>query len=110
MSTPYGAPSYQTPTSRNCKPFRTQLCELLTGCTRDTNTQHLYNQTKVLLMDIHLKLHTNQLKQPTQTQTYPSHDLNTYSNPSRNIKARIFYNHEHTNIIILKHHITPKKC
>ena len=29
MQTPYGALSYQTPTSRNCKPFKTQLCELL---------------------------------------------------------------------------------
>ena len=29
MQTPYGALPYQTPTSRNCKPFRTQLCSLL---------------------------------------------------------------------------------
>ena len=30
MQTPYeNALSYQTPTSRNCKPFKTQLCELL---------------------------------------------------------------------------------
>ena len=29
MQTPYGALSDQTPTSRNCKPFRTQLCSLL---------------------------------------------------------------------------------
>ena len=27
--TPNGALSYQTPTSRNCKPFKTQLCESL---------------------------------------------------------------------------------
>ena len=27
MQTPYGALSYQIPTSRNCKPFKTQLCE-----------------------------------------------------------------------------------
>ena len=27
--TPYGALSYQTPTSRNCKPFKTQLCKSL---------------------------------------------------------------------------------
>ena len=29
MQTPYVALSYQTPTSRNCKPFRTQHCSLL---------------------------------------------------------------------------------
>ena len=29
MQTPYGAISYQTPTLKNCKPFKTQLCESL---------------------------------------------------------------------------------
>ena len=28
MQTPYGALSYQTPTLKNCKPFRTQFCTL----------------------------------------------------------------------------------
>ena len=29
MQAPYGALPYETPTSRNCEPFRTQLCSLL---------------------------------------------------------------------------------
>ena len=29
METTYGALSYQTSTSKNCKPFKTQLCESL---------------------------------------------------------------------------------
>ena len=82
----------------------------ITGCTRDANTQHLYDKTKVLLMDIHLKLHATQLKQLTQTQTYPLYDLNAYLNLPRNRKARIFHNNKHTNIIILKPDITPEKC
>ena len=41
-------------------------------------------------MDAHLKLHATQLKQLTQTQTHPLHDLNAYLNPPRNRKATIF--------------------
>ena len=49
MQTPYVALSYQTPTSRNCKLFKTQLCVLLLA-TQDTNTQHLHDRTSVLQM------------------------------------------------------------
>ena len=43
-------------------------------------------------MDTHLKLHATQLKQLTQTQTHPLHDLNAYSDPPRNMKTTIFHN------------------
>ena len=36
------------------------------------------DEIKVLPMDTHLKLHASQLKQLTQTQTYPLHNLNAY--------------------------------
>ena len=55
---------------------------IATGCTRDTNTQHLHDKTKVLPIDTHHKLHTTQLKQLTQTQAHPLHDPNAYSDPS----------------------------
>ena len=61
-------------------------------------------------MDTHLKLHATQLKQLTQTQTHPLNDLNAYINPPRNMKATIFYNNEHTNIIISKPDITSEEC
>ena len=51
---------------------------IVTGCTRDANTQHLHDETKVFPIDTHLKLHATQLKQLTQTQTHSLHDLNTY--------------------------------
>ena len=38
------------------------------------------------------------------------HDLNPYSNLPRNMKAIIFHNNEHTNIIISKLYITPEEC
>ena len=61
-------------------------------------------------MDTHLKFHATQLKQLTQTQTHPLHNLNAYLNPPRNMKATIFHNNEHINIIISKPDITPEKC
>ena len=61
-------------------------------------------------MDPHLKLHATQLKQLTQSQTHPLNDLNAYLNLPRNMKATIFHNNEHTNIIISKPDITPGEC
>ena len=81
-----------------------------TDCTRDINTQHINDETKVFPMDTHLKLHATQLKQLTQTQTHLLHNLNAYLNPSRNMKSTIFDNNEHTNVIILKPDITPEEC
>ena len=50
------------------------------------------------------------VKQLTQTQTHPLHDLYAYLNLPRNMKSTIFYNNEHTNIIISKSDITPEEC
>ena len=61
-------------------------------------------------MDTHLKLHATKLKQLTQTQKHPLHDLNAYLDPTRNMKATVFYNNEHTNIINSILDITPKEC
>ena len=61
-------------------------------------------------MDIQLKLHATLLKQLTQTQPHPLHDLNAYSDSPRNRKVTIFHNYEHTNIIILKPDITSEEC
>ena len=59
-------------------------------------------------MDTHFKLHPTQLKQ--MTQTHSLHDLNTYLNLPRNMKAIIFHDNEHTNIIISKPDVTPEEC
>ena len=83
---------------------------IATDYTQDTNTQHLHDKTKVFPMDTQSKLLVNQPKQLTQTQTHSLHDFNGYSNPPRNIKATIFYNNEHTDIIISKLDITTEKC
>ena len=61
-------------------------------------------------MDTHLTLHATHLKQLTQTQTHPLHDLNAYINLPRNMKATIFHNNEHINILNSKPDIRPRKC
>ena len=74
-----------------------------TGCTRDTNTQHLHDETKVLRIDTHLKLHATQLKQLTQISIHSLHDFNAYSDPPRNKTATIFHNNsEPTNHTLAK--------
>jgi len=42
------------------------------GCTMDTNIEHLYQENKTLPISCHLKLHSAQLRHPTQ---HPSHHL-----------------------------------
>ena len=81
MQTPYGALSYQTPTSRNCIQNRAFIA---TGCTRDTNIQGLQDKTSVLPMGTHLKLHATHLKKMTQTQSHPLHYLNARLDPRIN--------------------------
>ena len=61
-------------------------------------------------MDTHCKCHATQLKQLTQIQTHPLHDLSTYSDSPRNIKTTIFHNNEHTNIVISDLNKTTEEC
>ena len=111
MQTPYVILSYQTPTSKKNYngAIQKQLCTLLAAHEIQT-LKHLHDETNVLSIDTHLKFHATQLKQLTQTQTYPLHDLNACFYPPRNIKATIFHNNEHTNIIISDPDIIPEEC
>ena len=77
---------------------------------RYKHSQQLHDETKVLLMDTHLKFHATQLKQLTQTQTHPLHVLNAYSDLPKNMIATIFHTNEHTNMIISKSDIIPEEC
>src|SRR6476661_4009815 len=48
---------------------------IITGCTADTNIQHLHTETQVLPLSTHLKLHASQLRQKAQFPTHPLHSL-----------------------------------
>ena len=48
-----------------------------TGCTQDTNIQHLHDETLTLPIHEHLQLHASQYKQKTQ---HPPHPLHKHTN------------------------------
>ena len=65
---------------------------VITGCTSDTNTQHLHQETKTLPLSNHLKLHASQLKQKSQLPTHPLHNLTKQVACTRRMKQTIFEN------------------
>ena len=65
-----------------------------TGCTQDTNIQHLHDETLILPIYEQLLLHTSQYKQKTQHPSHPLHKHTTY-NTSR-LKNTIFNNGRYT--------------
>jgi hypothetical protein len=64
----------------------------ITGCTADTNSQHLHQETKTLPLDFHLKLHASQLRQKCLLPTHPLHNLTQQHTCPRNMKETIFHN------------------
>ena len=68
----------------------------ITGCTRDTNVAHLHQETKILPIDTHLRLHASQLRQQAQ---HPAHTLHQLTRPSptpRLMKQTAFKNSAYT--------------
>jgi hypothetical protein len=61
-----------------------------TGCTADSNTQHLHDETLVLPIKNHLQLQASQLRQKSQKPSHPLHNLLQQQNPKRQIKNSIF--------------------
>ena len=77
-----------------------------TGCTQDTNIQHLHDETLILPIHDHLQLHASQYKQKTHHPSHPLHKHTTYFNTSR-LKNTIFNNGRYTtNIPTDPHTIT----
>ena len=54
-----------------------------TGCTQDTNIQHLHDETLKLSIHEHLQLHASQYKQKTQHPSHTLHKHTTYFNTPR---------------------------
>ena len=60
-----------------------------TGCTQDTNIQHMHDETLTLPIHEHLQLHASQYKQKTQHPPHPLHKHTTYFNTPR-LKKTLF--------------------
>ena len=60
---------------------------IATGCTSDTNIQHLHNETNILPLNAHLKLHSSQLRQKSQHPTHPLHKFTVLTENERHKKT-----------------------
>ena len=75
---------------------------IATGCTSDTNIQHLHNETNILPLNAHLKLHSSQLRQKSQHPTHPLHKFTVLTENERHKKQTIFDNNNYTVNINMK--------
>ena len=74
-----------------------------TGCTLDKNTHHLHTETKILPIDMHMKLHGSQLKQQALDPEHTLQQLTTQEPPARLKKQTIFLNNNYTTNIVTNH-------
>ena len=66
-----------SPTSiNNLKVMQNAALRACTGCTHDTNIQHLHDKSNILTIQKPLQLHASQVRQKAQ---YPSHPLHRYT-------------------------------
>ena len=80
----------------NCQLMQNAALRTATGCTQDTNIQHLHDETLTLPIHEHLQLHASQYKQKTQHPSHPLHKHTTYFNTPRLKKNTIFNNGRYT--------------
>jgi hypothetical protein len=65
---------------------------IATGCTKDTNTQHLHEETLIQPLGHHLQLHASQIRQKSQHPAHPMHSLSQHNTQPRYIRQTIFHN------------------
>ena len=73
---------------------------IATGCTSDTNIQHLHNETNILPLNAHLKLHSSQLRLKSQHPTHPLHKFTVLTENERHKKQTIFDNNNNYTVNI----------
>ena len=67
-----------SPTSINkLQVMRNAALRACTGCTHDTNIQHLHDETNILPIQKHLQLHASQVRQKAQYLSHPLYDSRT---------------------------------
>ena len=74
---------------------------IATGCTSDTNIQHLHNKTNILPLNAHLKLHSSQLRQKSQHPTHPLHKFTVLTENERHKKQTMFDNNNNYTVNII---------
>ena len=69
---------------------------IITGCTNDTATTHLHNETHMLPIKQHFKLHASLLKQKSKLPNHPLHSLIHNDPPPRHMKNTIYNTNKYT--------------
>ena len=67
-----------------------------TGCTHDTNIQHLHDETNILPIQKHLQLHASQIRQKAQYPSHPLYKYTTHNNSQRLMKPTTVNNSRYT--------------
>ena len=67
-----------------------------TGCTHDTNIQHLHDETNILPIQRHLQLHASQIRQKAQYPSHPLYRYTTHNTSQRLMKPTTFNNSRYT--------------
>jgi hypothetical protein len=61
---------------------------IATGCTKDTNTQHLHEETSTLPIAKHIQLHSSLYEQKAQLPQHPLFTLTKRALKSRHLKKQ----------------------
>ena len=67
-----------------------------TGCTHDTNIQHLHDETNIFPIQKHLQLHASQVTQKAQYPSHPLYRYTTHNTSQRLMKPTTFNNSRYT--------------
>ena len=75
MQTLFGPPTVCNTNLDKLQVVQNNALRIATGCTKDTNIQHLHEETLVLPLREHLQLHTSLLKHKSNHPNHPLHTL-----------------------------------
>ena len=84
------SPIISTTNMKELQTIQNTALRIATGCTANTNTQHLHQETLVLPLPTLLRLHASQLKEKNKLPYHPLHPLRTQPEPPRTMKKTIF--------------------
>ena len=96
----YKSPIASTTGITKLQTIQNMALRIATGCTSDTNIQHLHNETNILPLNAHLKLHSSQLRQKSQHPTHPLHKFTVLTENERHKKQTIFDNNNNYTVNI----------
>ena len=90
------SPSSKDTNIQKLQTVQNSALRIATGCTADTNAQHLHEESNILPLQQHLKLHASQLRQKAQLTEHTLHHMTTQTRSLRQQKPTTFDNNQYT--------------